>query len=89
MRPADERFWERIFSGLNHELEWLESAERLKHGADLLFTAYLESCKLSPEERAETEDRNIAGVATLLYGLAPCTDTHTRTQIGLQPIMSW
>ena len=68
--PADNKFWERIFKGLNHELEWLESADRLKHGADSLFAAYLESCKLSPEDKAETEDRNLAGVATLLYGLA-------------------
>src|SRR5882672_6315028 len=66
----NDNFWERIFKGLNSELQWLESADRLKHSADLLFTAYLESNDLSPEARAETEDETIDGVATLLYGLA-------------------
>jgi hypothetical protein len=70
MVATNGKFWEQIFKGLNDELQWLESADRLKHGADLLFTAYLESCELSPEEWSQTEDRNMDGVATLLYGLA-------------------
>lgn len=70
MAATSDKFWEQVFKGLNSELQWLESADKLKHGADLLFTAYLESCKLSPEERSQTEDRNLDGVATLLYGLA-------------------
>ena len=70
MAATNENFWEQVFKGLNNELQWLESADKLKHGADLLFTAYSESCGLSPEERSQTEDRKMDGVATLLYGLA-------------------
>jgi len=70
MSETSDKFWEGVFKGLNDELQWLQSADRLKHGADLLFAAYLESCKLSSEERSQTEDRNMDGVATLLYGLA-------------------
>jgi hypothetical protein len=70
MAATNENFWEQVFKGLNDELQWLESADKLKHGADLLFTAYSESCGLSPEERSQTDDRKMDGVATLLYGLA-------------------
>src|ERR1035438_1396988 len=70
MSETSDKFWEGVFKGLNDELQWLQSADRLKHGADLLFAAYLESCELSPEEQSQTEDRNMDGVATLLYGLA-------------------
>jgi hypothetical protein len=67
---SDNNFWEQVFKGLNDELQWLDSADKLKHGADLLFTAYLDSCGLLPEERSQTDDRKMDGVATLLYGLA-------------------
>jgi hypothetical protein len=70
MPATNDKFWEQVFRGLNDELQWLQSADRLKHGADLLFTAYLDSCELSSEERSQTEDRNMDCVATLLYGLA-------------------
>jgi hypothetical protein len=70
MSETRDKFWEGVFKGLNDELQWLQSADRLKHGADLLFAAYLKSCELSPEERSQTEDRNMDGIATLLYGLA-------------------
>ena len=42
----------------------------MKHSANLLFAAYLESCKLPHEDYAQSDDAGIAGVATLLYGLA-------------------
>jgi len=70
MPPADDKFWKGVFRGLNNELHWLESADKLKRGADVLFATNLESCELSPEERSQTGDRNLDGVATLLYGLA-------------------
>lgn len=70
MAAPSDKFWEQVFKGLNDELQWLDSADKLKHGADLLFTAYLDSCGLSPEERSQTDDRKMDGVATLLYGLA-------------------
>ena len=70
MPVTNDKFWEQVFRGLNDELQWLQSVDRLKNGADLLFTAYLESCELSPEEWSQTEDRNMDAVATLLYGLA-------------------
>lgn len=66
MLPANDRFWEGVFRGLNTELHWLQSADRLKRGADVLFAAYLESCGLPPEERSQTDDRFLDGVATLL-----------------------
>jgi hypothetical protein len=70
MPVTNDKFWEQVLRGLNDGLQWLQSADRLKRGADLLFAAYLESNELSPEERSQTEDRNMDGVATLLYGLA-------------------
>ena len=65
-----QKFWEWAFKVSNSAYRWTESAERLKHSADLLFGEYFRFCSLSPEEQAETEDSKVAGVATLLYGLA-------------------
>jgi hypothetical protein len=55
---------------LNKPGRWRESAEKLKRGANLLFAAYESFSQLSGEEQAEAEDTRVAGVATLLYGLA-------------------
>lgn len=55
---------------LNKPGRWRESAEKLKRGADLLFEAHESFSQLSGEEQAEAEDTRLAGVATLLYGLA-------------------
>jgi hypothetical protein len=55
---------------LNKPGRWRESAEKLKRGADLLFAAYESFSQLSGEEQADAEDTRVAGVATLLYGLA-------------------
>ena len=55
---------------LNKPGRWRESAEKLKRGADLLFAAHENFAQLSGEEQAEAEDTGVAGVATLLYGLA-------------------
>jgi len=66
-----EDFGEWLFKEhLNKPARWRESAEKLKRGADLLFAAYESFSRLSGEEQAETEDTRVAGVATLLYGLA-------------------
>ena len=65
-----EKFWGSAFKRMNSPSRWRKSADRLKHSADLLFAAYLESCNLPPEEYDWSEDARIAGVATLLYGLA-------------------
>jgi hypothetical protein len=63
-------FWKTTLKGLNHELFWRQSANRLKHCGDLLFAAHLECHSLSPEEQLETEGKEINAVATFLYGLA-------------------
>jgi hypothetical protein len=55
---------------LNKTARWRESAQRLKRGADLLFAAHESFSQLPGEEQAEAEDTRVAGVATLLYGLA-------------------
>ncbi len=55
---------------MNSPWNWLQSAETLKHSADLLFAAYLQSRQLLTEDESENEDTKVAGVATLLYGLA-------------------
>lgn len=62
--------WEKYFKAFNDHSYWRRSAERLKHSADILFSHYQARSGLSPEEWAESEDSGIAGIATLLYGLA-------------------
>ena len=64
------KFWEQHFKRMNRPSDWLQSACRLKHGAELLFEAYSSAALLADEERAGDEDFGLAGVATLLYGLA-------------------
>jgi hypothetical protein len=66
----DLKYWEGHFKKMNQDSDWLQSAYRLKHGADLLFKAYSLAAELSDEERPADEDIRVAGVATLLYGLA-------------------
>lgn len=69
-RMTDE-FGEWLFrEHLNEPRRWRESAEKLKRGGDLLFAACESFSQLSGEEQAETEGTRVAGVATLLYGLA-------------------
>lgn len=59
-----------IYGLLNKPAWWRSRANKLKHCADLLFKAFVETRKLSPEEQSMTRDSEIADVATLLYGMA-------------------
>lgn len=70
MSGDDFSFWEGHFKKMNRHSDWLQSAYRLKHGADLLFKSYCSAKDLPDEDRAGDDDIGVAGVATLLYGLA-------------------
>ncbi len=66
----DEKASQQVYRLLNTKHHWRAHAEKLRHGANVLFEAFVASRTLPDEARSVSQDTGLDDVATLLYGLA-------------------